>query len=433
VIVEEPKAFEQTNRDRRVGFFFDSRSLQRDWSFELGTQAVSGTDGMILEISRRLSQCDGFDVQILATALPTPDDSSVVKVENLAEAVKIADERVFDFLVFVATSDSEQLNLLRETTTNVKLIAWAQCTPSFDWMSAAWYSPSFYRLVTVSNIQRNGLAHHPLYSRMCTIHNCVDTTFWNDHLGLVKDPSTVVFVGALKPSKSFHKLAEVWSSVRNRIPAAKLIVCGSPGLYGQHDRLGPNGIAELNYEPACLKPLGGSLESAKQIGVSFVGSLNKQDLRRTIAESSAVIVNPDVRGVSETFCVSAAEAMSMGLPVIGGDVGGLMEVVRNGEGGILVRNSTELVNAIVSFLQDPVRAKSVGGKGRELVNRLFNAEQVTARWKQLFSSPNVLLDYHKDDDFKPNDYFVRCLIRLCFPMSAIVYLRMIVRKLKAQI
>ena len=78
----------------------------------------------------------------------------------------------------------------------------------------------------------------------------------------------------------------------------------------------------------------------------------------------------------EGFGLAVLEAMAMGRPVVATATGGLPEVVRHGETGLLVPPGDEiaLAEAIVALLRDPERADSMGQAGRARVGALFSEE-----------------------------------------------------------
>ena len=67
------------------------------------------------------------------------------------------------------------------------------------------------------------------------------------------------------------------------------------------------------------------------------------------------------------------EAAAAGLPLVGGDAGGVRDAVREGETGHLVEggNVEETAGAILKLLDDPAAARAMGGRGRQMVLKEF--------------------------------------------------------------
>lgn len=79
---------------------------------------------------------------------------------------------------------------------------------------------------------------------------------------------------------------------------------------------------------------------------------------------------------SEGIGLAVMEAMAAGLPVVATEVGGVPEVVSDGQTGLLVppRQPKLLAQAIVRLLVDPDLAKSMGIAGQDRVGALFDAK-----------------------------------------------------------
>lgn len=94
---------------------------------------------------------------------------------------------------------------------------------------------------------------------------------------------------------------------------------------------------------------------------------------RDLYGQSDIFVLPTHSDVSSWV---ALEAHASSLPVIITDVGGISEIVVDGETGILLKRGDEagLVSAIERLLNDPQKCKEFGEAGRSLVERSFNAE-----------------------------------------------------------
>jgi len=72
------------------------------------------------------------------------------------------------------------------------------------------------------------------------------------------------------------------------------------------------------------------------------------------------------------------EAMAIGRPVIATKVGGVFQVVRNGETGLLVppSDSAQLAERMLELLDDPVKARRFGHAARQEVAAQYNVERM---------------------------------------------------------
>ncbi|MBA6313762.1 glycosyltransferase [Cellulophaga baltica] len=107
--------------------------------------------------------------------------------------------------------------------------------------------------------------------------------------------------------------------------------------------------------------------SEKNENIIFYGRINNSELPQHINKWHVSVI-PSILD-SESFGVSAVEVSSCGIPVIVSNVGGLPEVVKNNESGIVVRkeNAREIYEKLkVLFLNEDLRIQ-MGKKGREHV------------------------------------------------------------------
>jgi glycosyltransferase involved in cell wall biosynthesis len=177
----------------------------------------------------------------------------------------------------------------------------------------------------------------------------------------------VLFVGRLTPHKGVDRLLQA-------LPAgASLTVVGSGG----HDRDPP----EREY-PIHLRALAAARD------VEFLGAVDDAALAARYRRA-AVLAVPSVHvtcygrtvEVSELLGLSTVEAMASGTPVVASRVGGLPEVVVDGETGYLVEpGDVDALRARLSaILADAALARRLGDNARSLVLERFTWDACARR------------------------------------------------------
>ena len=97
--------------------------------------------------------------------------------------------------------------------------------------------------------------------------------------------------------------------------------------------------------------------------VEFLGEL--ADLKSTYEKSDLLVLASDWEGTPNVLL----EAMGFALPVVATNVGGVPELVRNGENGFIVEtnDAESMANSIVALIENPELRKSMGASGRRIV------------------------------------------------------------------
>jgi len=92
--------------------------------------------------------------------------------------------------------------------------------------------------------------------------------------------------------------------------------------------------------------------------------------------------------LSESFGLAIIQAMSLGIPIVATNAGGIPEVVTAGKSGLLVEpgNPTALAEAIIQILRDPKRAKEMGDLAREEVKIKFNLPEMIKEMEQIYET-----------------------------------------------
>lgn len=167
-------------------------------------------------------------------------------------------------------------------------------------------------------------------------------------------------VGRLIPIKGHIVLLRAFAEARKRLPGLQLELAGRGPL-----------------EPA-LKAL--ALELDIQDAVTFLGHVSPI---QSAIERAAVVVVPSM---GEGFGMVALEAMERARPVIAAEIGGLGELVRDGETGVLVPagEAEPLCEAIVAVAGDLDLARRMGEAGRRRALSRFLQSACTERTELLY-------------------------------------------------
>jgi glycosyltransferase involved in cell wall biosynthesis len=95
--------------------------------------------------------------------------------------------------------------------------------------------------------------------------------------------------------------------------------------------------------------------------------------------------------VHEGLPLSILEAMACERPVVAPRVGGIPEIVEDGEGGQGLlpreRSSEGLARSCLDLLADPERGKNMGRRGRERVRQEFSSARMVEAYKALYLRP----------------------------------------------
>jgi len=184
--------------------------------------------------------------------------------------------------------------------------------------------------------------------------------------GRINMTSTVTlgFVKYLKAKYGLEYLIRAMEMIVRQYPQTRLLVAGSGELRSQLEAL------------------------TEQLGltrnISFLGAIDHQRVP-DLLKNVDIFVMPSI---SEGFGVAAVEAQAMEIPVVATKVGGIPEVVLDGETGLLVElgNSEQLAQAILTLIENPTLRKQMGERGRRHVLANYRWEDNAALMDDLYKS-----------------------------------------------
>jgi glycosyltransferase involved in cell wall biosynthesis len=117
----------------------------------------------------------------------------------------------------------------------------------------------------------------------------------------------------------------------------------------------------------------------------FVGQLSGQALTDMISEASAIVVPSEWY---ENCPMSVLEAMAYGKAVVASRIGGIPELVVDGETGVLFEpgDAYELRSRISRLMDDPSLRARMGAAGRVRVEKQFSVDKHNANLLETYRS-----------------------------------------------
>jgi len=118
------------------------------------------------------------------------------------------------------------------------------------------------------------------------------------------------------------------------------------------------------------------LRLSKRLGIErnvfFVPSVSDT---REVLSAMDLFVMPSLK---EGLGLALMEAMAYGLAVIGSDVGGITNLIKDNYNGVLVKpaDSEAIADAILGLLQDPQKREALGKQAQIFINQNFSQEKM---------------------------------------------------------
>lgn len=177
----------------------------------------------------------------------------------------------------------------------------------------------------------------------------------------------VGMVARIAPAKDFPTLIRAAARVVAHYPQTRFLIVG------EH-----SGVESYREHFEEVK------RHLKECGVesSFIFTDFREDVERLVAAMDIFVLSTHMEGLPLVIL----EAMAQGRPVVATNVGGIPEIVRHRETGLLVshRDDEGLAQALLALLEDKAGREQLGRAGLEFVKENFSLERFSQSVKGLY-------------------------------------------------
>lgn len=156
----------------------------------------------------------------------------------------------------------------------------------------------------------------------------------------------ILAIGRLSKTKGFQHLIQATPQIIRTIPKARIVIAGPDIGYGHE-----------------LRKLARELKVEKH--VIFTGALTRYALKEALSAAD-IFTCPSIY---EPFGIVVLEAMAAGKPIVASRTGGIVDMIRDGETGLLfeIRDANQLAKAIIRLIKHEKLAETLSNSSKRNV------------------------------------------------------------------
>ena len=245
------------------------------------------------------------------------------------------------------------------------------------------------KIIAVTGNVRSSLANAGITeNRIAEIPLGINTELYNQNVSgddvregynIDPDQPTLIYVGNLTIQKGLSVLIDALNIVTKEIPDIKLLMVLNMPL----ERYKNPG--RLDVDMGLIFKIKEKIKHYEL--VDNIIPLGLLDNMPQVIAASDVFITPflDTVGIVD-YPTSMLEAMAIGKPVIATRVGGIPEIVKHKENGMLVEPNSvdELVAAILYMLNNKEKAENRGKEGAKIISEKFRLEIVVDKLERIY-------------------------------------------------
>lgn len=322
-----------------------------------------------------VKELEEVDIPHYVGKVNTKDPLTMYKAASLVEKISIQDKIQVYYCDGIAQTvmaylASRRVYFKTRNRPGVTTVKHGHEKALYYYISSPLYNFLSDHVMGVCEFERRRLISHGLNpNRVSTLYNALPlanlpfplTSSLHQELNLDKEIPLLGYVGRLSPEKDVGTLVKGFGKVATQSSAHLVIVGDGP---------------EREY----LEWLVGDLAIQKK--VHFLG------YRRDIPQILAALKGLLLSSTRELFPMVVLEAFYYKVPVVATDIGGVGEVVKDGETGYKVPpcEPTLLAEKIKVLLDNPSQGQKMGERGREMVLEQFSLDKAVSQLEEVLSN-----------------------------------------------
>ena len=235
-----------------------------------------------------------------------------------------------------------------------------------------WHTRKIMRLadaiITVSTVWRNRLAQIVPIDRVFAFRNCIDLDEFAPHcFDSDADGARALFIGSVGPRKGAFDLLDAMGYAKSRGCLLHSWIAGHEEGEGEMLKARAR-LHELQLEDLC----------------ELVGIV-RGEKKTELLNKASLFVLPSY---NEGLPMAVLEAMASGLAVVTTPVGGIPEVVKDGDNGYLIApgDVSALAQRLMFLASDPHLREVMGKRRREIAERELDVKPYVQRLVALYES-----------------------------------------------
>ena len=206
-------------------------------------------------------------------------------------------------------------------------------------------------VILISDYTRQFLPKSSRNRKTWLIENPVADSYFD--IKWVFEPGRIFCCCRVRPLKNIIGMIEAFALIVRQFPQARLRIAGTP---------------EAAYLKACKRQ---AETDGVQEKVDFLGNISIKNVQLELARANCLVVP----SFQENAPLTIAEAMAVGVPVVGANVGGIPGLVEDGKTGLMVDpyDVKNIYEAVSKILSDEMLARSMGSFARAAAKERFTA------------------------------------------------------------